>query len=328
MFPLYQTSGFYAAPVSKALVGGSLLACFGFNLPFAHLRSWFKLTPSALFEELDFLRYLACRCVFLDLKDIIWAAIILYHFRIFERRYGSRKFASLLLCNMCVSLMLELCFMYFIRNRDFNAFPTGPYGIVFSLYVPYYCDIPRVAYTHVMGVPVTGKSLTYVIGLQLLSGSIESLFLAIIGLLSGILVRKNVFWIQNWLRIPKFLAKAFHKTLGWLLYTPPPPEPSTPMGATLEIQRQQQIERLEQQMAWGHLQPRHQGGFMYSLFGINRNDHGGDMNHLNMAHLGPPSDEQIQRLVEMGFNRDNVMNALRASNNDINAATSILLHDT
>ena len=37
---------------------------------------------------------------------------------------------------------------------------------------------------------------------------------------------------------------------------------------------------------------------------------------------------QIQRLVEMGFNRDNVMNALRASNNDINAATSILLHDT
>ncbi|KAK2154295.1 hypothetical protein LSH36_271g00012 [Paralvinella palmiformis] len=215
MFPLYQTSGFYAAPVSKALVGSSILACIGFNLPLAHLRNWFRLTPSTLSEDID-----------------------------------------------------------------------------------------------------------------LLSGSLESLFLAIIGLLSGVLVRKNIFWVQNWLRIPKFVAGAFHKTLGWLLYSPPPPEPSTPMGATLEIQRQQQIERLEQQMAWGHLQPRHQGGLIYNLFGINRNGHRGDINHLNMANMSPPSDEQIQRLVEMGFNRDNVMNALRASNNDINAATSILLHDT
>ena len=39
-------------------------------------------------------------------------------------------------------------------------------GSVFALFVPYFCDIPRVAVTHVLGVPVTGKSLTYIIGLQ------------------------------------------------------------------------------------------------------------------------------------------------------------------
>ncbi len=37
--------------------------------------------------------------------------------------------------------------------------------------------------------------------------------------------------------------------------TPSPTEPDVPMGATLEIQRQQQIERLEQQMAWAQFQP-------------------------------------------------------------------------
>ena len=39
------------------------------------------------------LRFLARRLVFLDLKDVMCAAILLYHFRIFDRRYGSRKFS-------------------------------------------------------------------------------------------------------------------------------------------------------------------------------------------------------------------------------------------
>lgn len=41
-----------------------------------------------------------------------------------------------------------------------------------------------------------------------------------------------------------------------------------------------------------------------------------------------PSDDQIQRLVEMGFNRDSVLNALRVTNNDITMATNILLHES
>jgi len=40
------------------------------------------------------------------------------------------------------------------------------WGIIFALFVPYFCDIPRVAVTHIWGVPFTGKSVAYVIGLQ------------------------------------------------------------------------------------------------------------------------------------------------------------------
>ena len=35
-----------------------------------------------------------------------------------------------------------------------------------------------------------------------------------------------------------------------------PKDEVPPMGATLELQRQQHIEQLEQQMAWAQLQPR------------------------------------------------------------------------
>ena len=37
-------------------------------------------------------KYLAARCIFCDPKDVLCASMLLYHFRIFERRFGSAKF--------------------------------------------------------------------------------------------------------------------------------------------------------------------------------------------------------------------------------------------
>jgi len=51
----------------------------------------------------------------------------------------------------------------------FNLLPR--WGAVFALFIPYFSDIPRVAVTHVWGIPVTGKSVTYIIGLQVGVGS-------------------------------------------------------------------------------------------------------------------------------------------------------------
>ena len=56
--------------------------------------------------------------------------------------------------------------------------------MVFALFVPYFCDIPRVAITHLMNIPVTGKSLTYIIGLQMCSSSLEAALLMACGVVS------------------------------------------------------------------------------------------------------------------------------------------------
>ena len=39
-----------------------------------------------------------------------------------------------------------------------------------------------------------------------------------------------------------------------------------------------------------------------------------------------PNQEHVQTLVDMGFGRDNAMQALRATNNDLSLATNVLLH--
>lgn len=63
---------------------------------------------------------------------------------------------------------------------------------------------------------------------------------------AGLLYRWNVLKIQDWLVIPDWLARLTNLTLGRLLSSSPPAD--GPMGATLEIQRQEQMERLEHQM--------------------------------------------------------------------------------
>ena len=64
--------------------------------------------------------------------------------------------------------------------------------------------------------------------------------------LAGILFRWNIFNIQHWLVMPRWIARACDITLGRLLVSSSPVD--GPMGATLELQRQEQMERLEQQM--------------------------------------------------------------------------------
>jgi hypothetical protein len=71
--------------------------------------------------------------------------------------------------------------------------------------------------------------------------------------LSGLLYKKDILRIQSWLRIPRFISSLAGYSIGRLFYTPCPADLQAPIGATLEIQRLQHIERLEQQMMWAQL---------------------------------------------------------------------------
>lgn len=63
---------------------------------------------------------------------------------------------------------------------------------------------------------------------------------------AGLFYRWGFLGIPHWLVVPKVIARACDATLGRLLRSQPPAQ--GPIGATLEIQRQQQMEQLEQQM--------------------------------------------------------------------------------
>lgn len=65
--------------------------------------------------------------------------------------------------------------------------------------------------------------------------------------MAGIVYRFNLFQVQRWLRLPDSLTSAISRAIGnWFSSESPPVQPYA-MGATLEIQRLQQIEHYEQQ---------------------------------------------------------------------------------
>lgn len=107
------------------------------------------------------------------------------------------------------------------------------------------------------------------------------------------------------------------------------------MGATLELQRQEQTDLLEQQYYFNRAQQefRQQRGQGYSERlvddGVNAD---GILGYLmrprqqQRASPNPePSQENIQILVDMGFDQARAVEALRSSSNDLETATSILL---
>jgi len=316
MFPLYHSSGFYCAPVSKVILFFLILSCLLVTFPFLHYKKWFNITYHSIWEQMHISQLISSHLVFTDPKDVTCAAILFYHFRLFERRFGSSKFCSQLLGSFILSLGLFALFLWLfhLMNIDIDPLPSGPFGPLFSLFIPYYNIIPRVAITKVMGIPLTGKSFNYIIGLHLASGSVETLILAVIGIVAGILYACNFMGIQN-LQIPSLFSQMCFKLLGKAIITKTPDE-DVPFGATLEIQRVEQMEIFEQRQLQGQIQQ--------SLMNVTRN-RGFAGNLFNFSGTSAPPENQIQQLVDMGFSRDHVLNALRLSNNDTSIATNFLL---
>ncbi|GIX67893.1 ubiquitin-associated domain-containing protein 2 [Caerostris extrusa] len=370
-----SSTGFYKAPVSKGILGCMFLTSCALNVPLlAHIKQYVVYNIPSIFQKYEVWRVFTSKLTFLETKDLVCGCLLIYYFRIFERRYGSHKFASYLLAACTVSTILELTFVYLLRHLDvpITFLPTGPFGFIFPLFANYFMDIPRVAQSYILGVPVTGKTLTYLI----ISSSKESLISGVCALLAGVICRWNFLHVVDIVKVPKFIAKLCGTCFGWILDSSPPAENAVPMGATLEIQRQQQLEMMEQQlllsraresrggnsgrfhnrqqMAQGYAErlvpPTNDGGLFGSFHNQNiwnnafsptsllrrnrqreQEDSAEMANGINQNHLdatSPVQEDQVKTLVEMGFERQNVVRALQSCNNDINMATVILLNES
>jgi len=344
----YSTTGFYKAPVSKGLMGSMFLTCTAMNMPLlAHMRKYLVCKLPDIFKEGEVWRLLTSRITFLDTKDLVCGALLIYYFRVFERRYGSHKFASYLLATCTIATILETTAILVLQHLDIDMhsggyLPPGPYGLIFPLFVSFFFDVPRVAQTHILGIPVTGKTLTYLLGLQVCSTSIATGISGLCGIVAGLMYRYNMLYLRRWFLVPRWMAKLSSMSVGWLLRSGAPQEGT--IGATLEIQRAQQLEMLEQQVLLSRARDvrRQQGqGFAETLVGPenywpnengtifggflrNRRHNAVDTEESNVQ----PSEEQVQTLMEMGFERARVLSALRSANNDIHSATNILLHES
>lgn len=332
------SSGLYKAPVSKSLLlvpsaFSVLLALF-----FQNYLSFFQYNIQAVKEDFQVWRILLGRTICLDLKDTFCSGLLVYNFRIFERRYGSRKFSSFLLATWILSALFEFILVEAIHltfGITVNRLPSGFLAPIFALFIPFYGSIPGVQVTMVLGhFPISNKTLVYIVGLQLLTSSPSMCIIAVSGLVAGLCHNSNVWEVNKVIYIPDWLAKISSCTLEPLfLSTQPTTESTEGMGATLDIQRQQRMELFDQQIMLSQFAPRgpqpQVGMFHWSrLFTPFRHGLFPSANNQTPAQevLHPAaSEQQVAQLMDMGFSRADALAALRASNNDINRASNSLL---
>uniref|UniRef100_A0A8C6TVH1 UBA domain containing 2 n=1 Tax=Neogobius melanostomus TaxID=47308 RepID=A0A8C6TVH1_9GOBI len=262
-------------------------------------------------------------------QRLFCSSLLIYNFRIFERRFGTRKFASFLLCTWFLSALMD-----FLLAQAFEfVFDYPVEELPFSSFCAFYNAIPRMPVTQIFGqIHITNKSLVYIVVLSC------GFWLSI----SGALYHCNFLKIQKLVFVPTWVSRLGRCTLE-PIFSSSQPVSETPigMGATLDIQRQQRMDMLDQQLLFAQynearriprLQP--QAGLLQwtRLFPSLRRR---GQNHPTAQPQPQPQPQvkrpavlrcyMVARLVEMGFSRIDALEALRASNNDINIATNFLL---
>ncbi|XP_070607323.1 ubiquitin-associated domain-containing protein 2 [Erythrolamprus reginae] len=340
MFTSTGSSGLYKAPLSKGLLIIPSIFSLLLALLFQHYQKFFTYNLQAVKEEFQIWRLLCGRTVCLDLKDTFCSSLLIYNFRIFERRYGSRKFSSFLLGSWMLSVLFDFVLVEAIEysfGLNISSLPSGFLGPVFALFVPFYTSIPRVQVTQILGqFSITNKTLVYILGLQLLTSGSYIWIVALSGLISGMCYSSSLLKVYRILCVPSGIAKIFARTLEPIFSsTEPSNEFGVGMGATIDIQRQQRMELLDRQILVSQvaqMRRQRQGGIVNwnRFFPPLRHRPNANYldNHPTVQEVRPPtevSEEQVARLMEMGFSRVDALEALRASNNDLNVATNFLL---
>ncbi|KER34156.1 hypothetical protein T265_00026 [Opisthorchis viverrini] len=274
-------SGFYKTTITKCFLAFSVLASLVLRMPFAKYRDWFVYNLDDIFENgsvslkfstqsttFQLWRLFLCKLAFLNTKDLICGGLLLYYFRIFERRYGPRKFlfrhspTCFIVQRQPRSVNCRwqrrfgdgtLNFTFSRQARTslhpwrHNLFFSHRYNVIFPFFIPYFLDIPWFPIAHVIGIPITGKSFPYLFGLQMATTSPESLFLCVCGLFTGLLYERNLLSIQSRWLFPERVVQFGSQFICPLVETPPPKHLNKPLGATLELQHQAELDRRELQ---------------------------------------------------------------------------------
>ncbi|KAH7845279.1 hypothetical protein Vadar_000287 [Vaccinium darrowii] len=284
-------SGFNNAPVARTLV----IACGLFTILFGIQGRSNKLGLSYqdIFKNLQLWKFVVSNFAFSSTPELIFGVYLLYYFRVFERQIGSNKFSVFVMFSIIVSLLLEVLALAFLKDSTLNVLTSGPYGVIFSSFVPFYLDIPVSTRFRVFGVRFTDKSFIYLAGFQLLLSSWKrSILPGICGILAGSLYRLNVLHIRR-LKFPDFIASFFSR-LSWpSMGSTAPAAPSRNVPRNIPSYTARQVE--------------------------------GNYPAAPPASTIEPPEESIATLVSMGFDRSSARQALIHARNDLNAATSILL---
>ncbi|XP_042487859.1 rhomboid-like protein 20 [Macadamia integrifolia] len=197
-----------------------------------------------------------------------------------------------ILFSMIVSLLYEGLLLFLLKDPS-KVLVSGPYGLIFSSFVPFFFDIPISTRFRIFGIHFSDKSFIYLAGLQLLFSSWKrSILPGLGGILAGFLYRMNLFRIRR-MKFPEFVTSFFSR-LQW-----PSAGGSSPTASS--------------------------GNIIGNMPSYTGRPVEGNYPSVPVASTMEPPEDSIATLVSMGFDRHAARQALVQARNDINVATNILL---
>ena len=211
-----QTPGLSSVPLTRLLLlFVPLSALLTTSLA---LKPYVPISPSPhLYPWLQFYRLVTYQLSYLSSSEVLFATVLVYHLRVLERLFGTRKYVSAILVIgvwQAALATFATCVLQIVTWGWWAYLPGGATGVVMALVAMYKEAIPttwrwRVSVgeaTSNKGIMLSDKSTTYLVAAQLaLSQFPYSLPPAVIGWMLGSLWRAEVLPGSNW-RVPGWMV--------------------------------------------------------------------------------------------------------------------------
>mmetsp|Transcript_31111 Transcript_31111/g.29954 ORF Transcript_31111/g.29954 Transcript_31111/m.29954 type:complete len:327 (-) Transcript_31111:396-1376(-) len=306
---------FSGAPVSKSFV--CMTALFFAISESMDWRNEIALDGDKILNEGQWYRLFLYHLTFGSIGELILGLTSLAPLmRRFEREMGSRRFATFLFFK---SLPLATLFQFlFIITLDTTAVPyCGPYPQIGALLLLFHIYTPRLhpKFFSILGFDFSEKALIYAFAIQVIysGGMSGTMFPSLAGMLAGyICIRKSILELDN--MIPNSVVSFASNYLNFLaedsgnqIYMTRAVARDISRGGAARAGRDRPAP--EQQLPQQQPQPLVPPTPRYA----------------QPQPPPPPPEEAIEQLTMMGFERETVIIALGATDNNVEAAANRLL---
>jgi hypothetical protein len=310
-------SGFHKAPITKCIF--ILVLMTSFLSVLCQVAQFLVLQPALIFKQGQIWRLLLHHFPFTSSGELLIGGVLLYSTRLFERRYGSSKYMSMItlitLYSTCFQMIILLILGRYIpltitrhQRRPIHYFylftsAPGPYNLIYASFIYFMTEVP-ITYRFRIGksssrysILISDKTLFYVLSFQLaISRGRASLVSSLSTILSTLLYRANLGHVQKW-RYPLYLQHLFRR----LYYKEVELNPSSDSAGSLSF-----------------LTSRNNPSRQTSI----------SQEQLDSFISTSQSEEYIERLTSMGFSYEASRNALNRSRNDLQRALHFLIENS
>ncbi|KAI7871503.1 hypothetical protein BDF14DRAFT_1761857 [Spinellus fusiger] len=283
-------SGFRHAFVTKVLVsvvGSCSILANGLEVRLG-------LPPEPALTHLELLRLVTSQWTFTGIGTFIIGTWLIYRMRVIERRFGSAKYMAFLAISIIACALLQTGSLLGSYYLGLKTISSGPYVLLFSILYQFYKHVPATQQSNKVGLELTDKSYIYAAAIELFfSQRMSSAVPCLLGVFLGVAYDANIGGLKEF-RFPSWISAFVNHAY-----------PSSSTRSRTTISGSPSISRINT------LAP--------------------DASNIRQRRQPPLNqvipEENIAAMMSMfpEAGRENILNALTRTHNDLNRAAELLL---